>query len=96
MTRQLFNMVGMKYAKTMHIVSRLRHGDRLWLKREPENGHDPYAIVIYDEANRRLAYVKSDPAQQQLARTMDVTGRREIEARYAVTPDRWPQVEVDI
>ncbi len=69
----------------------VRMGDKLRLKREPENGHDQFATIVLESAGTRLGYVPRQYSEM-VARLLDkgvplvATAQRMI-----VTPDagRW-------
>lgn len=52
-------IAGYQYYKKDHIEARLRHGDKLSLKREPDNPFDTKAVVILSGAEK-LGYLPAD------------------------------------
>ena len=63
-------IAGLSYRNVKQIEPKLMPGDRLPLKREPENPHDPLAIMILTEAGEHLGYVPR-AKNETLARLMD-------------------------
>ena len=50
-------VAGTSYIEDETIIDELKEGDKLSLKREPENRFDSNAIAVYDAQNRRLGYI---------------------------------------
>ena len=63
-------IAGTSHRDVKSIEPDLRPGDLLPLKREPDNPHDPLAIMILDEAGHHLGYVPR-AKNEALARLMD-------------------------
>ncbi len=47
-----YQVVGIYYQKNKEILNKLEKGDRLILKREPDNKHDNYAVSVWYEDNK--------------------------------------------
>ena len=63
-------IAGTSHRDVKSIEPDLRPGDLLPLKREPDNPHDPLAIMILEEAGHHLGYVPR-AKNEALARLMD-------------------------
>ena len=63
-------IAGTSYIDDQSIFDELKEGDKLFLKREPDNRFDENAILVLDEKNRKLGYI---PEKDNLvfARLMD-------------------------
>ncbi len=63
-------IAGTSYIDDQSIFDELKDGDKLFLKREPDNRFDENAILVLDEKNRKLGYI---PEKDNLvfARLMD-------------------------
>jgi hypothetical protein len=64
------HVAGTSYVPIKTIEPDLRPTDTLVLKREPDNEHDPLAIIIIDTKGRKLGYVPK-VKNEALARLMD-------------------------
>jgi len=64
------HIAGTSYVPIKKIEPELKEGDALLLKREPENAHDPLAIIIIDTKGQKLGYVPK-VKNEALARLMD-------------------------
>jgi hypothetical protein len=87
----IYSIVGMKYHNAETFVARLRNGEYLQLRREPDNPHDPFAIAVY-VGERHVGYLKATEGRM-LAREMDGFEMTEIPARLAFV-GKYPQAEV--
>lgn len=90
--KELYTLVGMKYRGTEAMVASLSHGAALTLRREPNNQYDVNAVAVYFGPHH-VGYIKGTEAAR-LAPDMDRAGKVELPCTFAVTADRWPQVEV--
>ena len=63
-------IAGTSYIDDQSIFDELKDGDKLFLKREPDNRFDENAILVLDEKGRKLGYI---PEKDNLvfARLMD-------------------------
>lgn len=63
-------IAGTSYIDDQSIFDELKDGDKLFLKREPDNRFDENAILVLDENGRKLGYI---PEKDNLvfARLMD-------------------------
>ena len=63
-------IAGTSYIDDQSIFDELKDGDKLFLKREPDNRFDENAILVLDEKSRKLGYI---PEKDNLvfARLMD-------------------------
>ena len=63
-------IAGTSYIDDQSIFDELKDGDKLFLKREPDNRFDENAILVLDERGRKLGYI---PEKDNLvfARLMD-------------------------
>jgi len=86
-------MVGMKYRHTERLVADMARGTGLVLLRAPNNLHDPFAVEVW-YAGEHIAFIKGTEVRE-LAMMMDRTGQPSINGIFAVSADRWPQVEID-
>lgn len=64
------HIAGTGYRDLKEVEPALIPGSFLPLKREPQNPHDPLAIMIFDEAGHHLGYVPR-AKNEALARLMD-------------------------
>lgn len=64
------HIAGTSHHDVKLVEPRLRPGATLPLQREPQNPHDPLAILILAESGQRLGYVPRDK-NEALARLMD-------------------------
>ena len=64
------HIAGTSYIDDQSIFDELKAGDKLFLKREPDNRFDENAILVLDEKSRKLGYI---PEKDNLvfARLMD-------------------------
>lgn len=93
--KSLYTLVGTKFlgAESKRTLSSLRYGHLLRLVRDLLNPADKNAVRVYF-GNTHIGYVKATEAAQ-LAPKMDGASKSEISGRYAITPDKWPMIEVD-
>jgi len=63
-------IAGIAHRNVKNVVPKLTSGTMLTLKREPDNPHDPLAIMILTEAGEHLGYVPR-AKNEALARLMD-------------------------
>ena len=98
-SKQVFLMgtsvAGTGYHEAATEAESLKAGDRLILKREPDNPYDDLAIAVLGENGAKLGYI---PRNQNsvLARLMDA-GKRisaEITACDAQTP--WAEIDIKV
>lgn len=61
-------IAGTPYHRYREVAATLAVGDRLVLRREPENPHDPHAVAIETEAGAKLGYVPRRAAPEVAAR----------------------------
>jgi len=64
------HIAGTSYRDIKSVEAGMAPGMLLLLKREPENAHDPLAIMIFDEAGHHLGYVPR-VKNEAVARLMD-------------------------
>jgi hypothetical protein len=64
------HVAGTTHSKVGEWEEELREDDFLVLRRQPDNPHDPMAIMVLDEKGRRLGYVPRD-RNEILARLLD-------------------------
>lgn len=64
------HIAGTGYRNLKEIEPALQPGAFLQLKREPQNPHDPLAIMILDEAGHHLGYIPR-AKNEAIARLMD-------------------------
>lgn len=86
-----FRIAGASQAQFAAGAKLVRPGDRLLLKREPENGHDQFATIVLESAGTALGYVPRQYSQM-VARLLDTDIPLVATAqRMVVTPDagRW-------
>ena len=50
-------VAGTSYIEDETILEEIKEGDKLTLKREPDNRFDDNAILVFDEKNRKLGYI---------------------------------------
>lgn len=83
-------IAGLQYseAKTLHLYS----GEYLYLQKEPNNPHDPYAIAIYKEG-LKIGYIPR-PINQELYNKVDELEIM-VEEFYADAPP-WERIIVSI
>ncbi len=53
----LCTVAGLQYHEGKGLVPRLRAGQRLTLRREPKNPHDPKAIAVFAASGHQLGYL---------------------------------------
>lgn len=53
----LCTVAGLKYHEGQGLVPRLRAGQQLTLRREPQNPHDPKAIAVFAASGHKLGYL---------------------------------------
>ncbi len=99
----IYALVATKFRgqRAIEIVRSLKHGDPVTLMREPENPHDPNAVAVWAQ-DHHCGFV---PAAQskKLAPFIDANGAPPLEgqtgctfnARFVVTADRHPMIEVE-
>jgi len=89
------NIAGTSHRDVKSVEPELLPGDLLPLKREPDNAHDPLAIMILNETGHHLGYVPR-AKNEALARLMDagklLFARLESKAWHG----DWLQVEARI
>lgn len=66
-------LVGVTYENRQQHIKKLKSGQSLQLRREPDNPHDRWAVAVYDGAGNHLGYLPA--GDRQLAIHMDMTGR---------------------
>ena len=89
-----FHIAGFRYYEGLDVLTRLRPGDPLTLRAEPDNPHDPRAVEVYF-GRHKLGYVprrKNAPLCRLLLQGAAVEGRV-----LAVHPeaDPWEMVEAE-
>lgn len=92
--KSIYTMVGMQHKGAKTLVAEMKRGTPLLLRRDQNNPHDFNAVEVWHEG-KHIAFVKGTEVAL-LARTMDHKSLLEVPAIFTVTPDRWPQVEVDL
>jgi len=94
--KSLFTIVGVKYRghAAEDAVKALRAGDQVVLKRDENNRHDFNAVQVW-VGELHVGYIKGTE-NTPLARYMDHHDKKTLLAHYVVTPDRWPQIELEI
>ncbi len=99
-TREIFLMkchvAGTSYSKNIDIIAaNLNINDLLVLRREPDNPYDQLAILVLDEAGRKVGYVPRKK-NEVIARLMDagklVFGKIE-EKQYL---NRWLEINIRV
>lgn len=89
------HIAGTSYVKIDEIEPDLISGDFLVFKREPDNEHDPLAIMILDRKGRKLGYIPR-AKNEVLARLMDagklVFGKIEGLERI----DKWLKITIRV
>ena len=50
-------VAGTSYIEDETILEEIKEGDKLTLKREPDNRFDDNAILVFDEKSRKLGYI---------------------------------------
>lgn len=88
--KSIYTLVGMHHQKATGIVARMRNGEPVTLKREPDNAYDPNAVKVF-LGDQALGYIKGTEAVV-LARQLDLVDGP-FQARYVA--HRYPQIEVD-
>lgn len=91
--KSIYSMVGMKHRGSEKLLASMRVGERLTLKRDPQNEHDRFAIKVMHNGEH-IAFIKGSEAAM-LAPWMDGRGRDEVPGLFAQA-GRWPHVELDI
>ena len=89
--KSIYSIVGMKFHNAELFVARLREGEYLRLKREPDNPHDPLAIAVL-VGERLVGYLNATEGHT-LANEMDSYAQSEIPARLTFS-GRFPHAEV--
>lgn len=102
--KSLYSIVGMKHRGqwAVDLVSSLRAGEPITLIREPTNRHDPFAVQVWAQG-QHVGFIKGAEVKP-LALEIDANGALplagqpgpSVEGKFAVSADRWPQVEVDL
>ncbi len=89
------HIAGTAYVDINKIEPDLHHGDLLAFKREPENAHDPLAIMIFEQKGRKLGYIPR-AKNEVLARLMDagklVFGKIEGLERF----EKWLKITIRV
>lgn len=88
--KSLYTLVGMHHQKANGIVARMKHGEPVTLKREPDNAYDANAVKVF-LGDQALGYIKGTEVVV-LALHLDRAGGA-FQANYVAA--RWPQIEVD-
>jgi|GEM_PF-87248 len=93
--------VGVTFGDRQAVVAALRSGDRLRLRREPANSHDPHAIEVLAEDGRAVGYLNArlagrlaplvDAGVRYLASVAGVTGGGERPAGLNLFIERAPE-----
>jgi hypothetical protein len=89
-----FCIAGFRYYEGPGLVTRLRPGDTLMLRAEPDNPHDPRAVAVYF-GRHKLGYVprrKNAVVSRLLAQGAAIEGRV-LAARPEADP--WEMVEME-
>ena len=86
-------IAGTSYIDDQSIFDELKDGDKLFLKREPDNRFDENAILVLDENGRKLGYI---PEKDNLvfARLMDAG--KDLTARMTDMDKDAPFVRINI
>ena len=89
------HIAGTSYVDIDKIEPDLKRGDLLAFRREPENEHDPLAIMILEQRGRKLGYIPR-AKNEVLARLMDagklVFGKIEGLERF----DKWLKITIRV
>jgi single-stranded-DNA-specific exonuclease len=67
-------VVGVTFEQRQTLIAQVKEGDRLRLRREPANAHDPHAIQVTMDDGRVLGYLRAHLAGR-LAPSMDAGAR---------------------
>lgn len=93
--KTIVSLVGMKYRGTEELVASLPADEPLTIVRDPRNKFDPKAIQVWARGVH-LGFLKAGPEHNApIAAMMDRRRLKEMHAQLAITPDRWPMVEID-
>ncbi|MCL6430953.1 MAG: HIRAN domain-containing protein [Anaerolineae bacterium] len=89
-----FCIAGFRYYEGPGLVTRLRSGDPLTLRAEPDNPHDPRAVAVYF-GRHKLGYVprRKNAVLSRLLAQGAAVGGRVLAARPEAEP--WEMVEAE-
>ncbi len=69
------HLAGVSFEGRQETIAHLKVGDQVWLRREPDNPHDPYAVHVERRSGASLGYLPRELAAD-LAEALDELGGR--------------------
>ena len=89
------HVAGTSYQDIDGVASELKTDDRLVLRREPENRHDPLAIAALTRDGVKLGYVPQ-AKNEVLARLLDAGKMIHAKVRNVSDLNGWVRIEIGI
>ena len=90
-----FHIAGFTYYNGIDVFEDLRIGAELFLKAEPENRFDPYAVAIYYE-NEKLGFVPREE-NEMLRKFLNLGHSDLFEVRISqVSPEAHPEKQIRV
>ena len=88
-------VAGTSYIEDESILEEIKEGDKLTLKREPDNRFDDHAILVFDEKGRKLGYI---PEKDNIvfARLMDAGKYLTAKVVDSVSNGFFKQIKISI
>ena len=88
-------VAGTSYIEDETILEEIKEGDKLTLKREPDNRFDDNAILVFDEKSRKLGYI---PEKDNIvfARLMDAGKYLTAKVVDSVSKGFFKQIKISI
>ena len=88
-------VAGTSYIEDESILEEIKEGDKLTLKREPDNRFDDNAILVIDEKSRKLGYI---PEKDNIvfARLMDAGKYLTAKVVDSVSKGFFKQIKISI
>ena len=88
-------VAGTSYIEDESILEEIKEGDKLTLKREPDNRFDDNAILVFDEKSRKLGYI---PEKDNIvvARRMDAGKYLTAKVVDSVSKGFFKQIKISI
>ena len=88
-------VAGTSYIEDESVLEEIKEGDKLTLKREPDNRFDDNAILVFDEKSRKLGYI---PEKDNIvfARLMDAGKYLTAKVVDSVSKGFFKQIKISI
>lgn len=75
-------VVGVTFEDRQEVIARLHIGDRVWLEQEPDNPHDPNAVMVTRNNGEQVGYLNKHLAKNLAPYFEKITGPVRGKVKY--------------